>query len=130
SMAKALGARCPLAASWARRKQSNVHTPGTQASTSGGSPVGCAGAVTMLDGIEREDLAENARRIGDALMAELQVLAKNYPKVLCAVRGFGLIIGLEFEPKLLAFAGEKRSPATQVVNRLHKAGVLNVPAAN
>jgi acetylornithine/succinyldiaminopimelate/putrescine aminotransferase len=48
---------------------------------------------------------------------------------LCAVRGFGLIIGLEFESKLPAFDGEEKSPAIQVVNRLHKAGVLTVPAA-
>ena len=130
SMAKSLGGGFPIGAFWVREKYAKLLSPGTHASTFGGTPLACAVALTILDVIEREDLAENARRIGDALMAELQVLAKNYPKVLCAVRGFGLIIGLEFEPKLLAFAGEKRSPATQVVNRLHKAGVLTVPAAN
>ena len=130
SMAKSLGGGFPIGAFWVREKYAKLLSPGTHASTFGGTPLACAVALTILDVIEREDLAENARRIGDALMAELQVLAKNYPKVLCAVRGFGLIIGLEFEPKLLAFAGEERSPATQVVNRLHKAGVLTVPAAN
>jgi acetylornithine/succinyldiaminopimelate/putrescine aminotransferase len=45
------------------------------------------------------------------------------------VRGFGLIIGLEFEPTLAAFGREEKSPAIQVVNRLHRAGVLTVPAA-
>jgi len=130
AMAKSLGGGFPIGAFWVREKYAKLLSPGTHASTFGGTPLACAVALTILDVIEREDLAENARRIGDALMAELQTLAKNYPKVLCAVRGFGLIIGLEFEPKLLAFAGEKRSPATQVVNRLHKAGVLTVPAAN
>ena len=130
SMAKSLGGGFPIGAFWVREKYAKVLSPGTHASTFGGTPLACAVALTILDVIEREDLAENARRIGDSLMAELQALAKNYPKVLRAVRGFGLIIGLEFEPKLLAFAGEKRSPATQVVNRLHKAGVLTVPAAN
>ena len=130
SMAKSLGGGFPIGAFWVREKYAKLLSPGAHASTFGGTPLACAVALTILDVIEREDLAENARRIGDSLMAELQALAKNYPKVLCAVRGFGLIIGLEFEPKLLAFAGEKRSPATQVVNRLHKAGVLTVPAAN
>jgi acetylornithine/N-succinyldiaminopimelate aminotransferase len=130
SMAKSLGGGFPIGAFWVREKYAKLLSPGTHASTFGGTPLACAVALTILDVIEREDLAENARRIGDSLMAELQALAKNYPKVLCAVRGFGLIIGLEFEPKLLAFAGEERSPATQVVNRLHKAGVLTVPAAN
>jgi acetylornithine aminotransferase/acetylornithine/N-succinyldiaminopimelate aminotransferase len=129
SMAKSLGGGFPIGAFWVREKYAKVLSPGTHASTFGGTPLACAVALTILDVIEREDLAENARRIGDSLMAELQALAKNYPKVLCAVRGFGLIIGLEFEPKLPAFEGEEKSPAIQVVNRLHKAGVLTVPAA-
>ena len=129
SMAKSLGGGFPIGAFWVREKYAKLLSPGTHASTFGGTPLACAVALTILDVIEREDLAENARRIGDSLMAELQALAKNYPKVLCAVRGFGLIIGLEFEPKLPAFEGEEKSPAIQVVNRLHKAGVLTVPAA-
>src|SRR5438128_3606890 len=130
SMAKSLGGGFPIGAFWVREKYAKLLSPGTHASTFGGTPLACAVALTILDVIERDDLATNAWRIGDSLMAELQALAKNYPKVLCAVRGFGLIIGLEFEPKLLAFAAEERSPATQVVNGLHKAGVLTVPAAN
>ncbi|MFZ3375231.1 MAG: aspartate aminotransferase family protein, partial [Chthoniobacterales bacterium] len=129
SMAKSLGGGFPIGGFWVREKYAKVLSPGTHASTFGGTPLACAVALTILDVIECEDLAENARRIGDSLMAELQALAKNYPKVLCAVRGFGLIIGLEFEPKLPAFEGEQKSPAIQVVNRLHKAGVLTVPAA-
>ena len=129
SMAKSLGGGFPIGAFWVREKYAQVLSTGTHASTFGGTPLACAVALTILDVIERENLAENARRIGHSLMAELQALAKNYPKVLCAVRGFGLIIGLEFEPKLPAFEGEEKSPAIQVVNRLHKAGVLTVPAA-
>lgn len=129
SMAKSLGGGFPIGAFWVGEKYAKVLSPGTHASTFGGTPLACAVALTILDVIEREDLAENARRIGDSLMAELQGLARTYPKVLCAVRGFGLIIGLEFESKLPAFEGEEKSPAIQVVNRLHKAGVLTVPAA-
>jgi acetylornithine/N-succinyldiaminopimelate aminotransferase len=129
SMAKSLGGGFPIGAFWVREKYAKVLSPGTHASTFGGTPLACAVALTILDVIEREDLAQNARRIGDFLMAELQGLARTYPKVLCAVRGFGLIIGLEFESKLPAFEGEEKSPAIQVVNRLHKAGVLTVPAA-
>ena len=52
-----------------------------------------------------------------------------YPRVVRDVRGFGLMIGIEFEPKLAAFAGNEKSPAIQVVNRLHDKDVLTVPAA-
>jgi len=130
SMAKSLGGGFPIGAFWVREKYAKLLSPGTHASTFGGTPLACAVALTILDVIERDGLATNAWRIGVFLMSALQNLQQKFPRVLRAVRGFGLIIGLEFEPKLLAFAGEERSPATQVVNRLHKAGVLTVPAAN
>lgn len=129
SMAKSLGGGFPIGAFWVREKYAKVLSPGTHASTFGGTPLACAVALTILDVIEREDLAENARRIGGFLMSELQNLQVKFPRVLRAARGFGLIIGLEFEPEFSAFAHEEKSPAIQVVNRLHKAGVLTVPAA-
>ena len=129
SMAKSLGGGFPIGAFWVRDKFSEVLSPGTHASTFGGSPLACAVALTIFDVIEREGLAENARRIGDFLLAELQPLKKEYPQVLRDARGFGLIIGLEFEPTIPAFERDEKLPAIQVVNRLHAAGVLAVPAA-
>src|SRR5713226_7398727 len=127
SMAKSLGGGFPIGAFWVREKFSEVLSPGTHASTFGGTPLACAVALKILDVIERDDLAENARRLGDFLISELQTLSTKYSNVLRSVRGFGLIIGLEFEPKLAAFAREEESsPAIQVVNRLHRAGVLTV----
>ncbi|MEY2527427.1 MAG: acetylornithine/N-succinyldiaminopimelate aminotransferase, partial [Verrucomicrobiota bacterium] len=95
----------------------------------GGTPLACAVALKILDVIERENLEENARRMGDLLLDELRTLAKRYPKIVREVRGFGLMIGIEFEPMLPAFAREDKLPSIQVVNRLHAAGVLTVPAA-
>jgi L-lysine 6-transaminase len=85
--------------------------------------------LRVLDVIARDNLAANARHIGDFLLAELKLLAQKFPTVLCDARGFGLMIGLEFEPRLKAFQREKTTPAIQVVNRLHAAGLLTVPAA-
>jgi len=45
------------------------------------------------------------------------------------VRGVGLMIGVEFEPKLPALAREDKLPSIQIVNRLHEKNVLTVPAA-
>jgi acetylornithine/N-succinyldiaminopimelate aminotransferase len=47
-----------------------------------------------------------------------------------AVRGFGLMIGIEFNPDAPVFATDEKSPAIQVVNRLHNQNLLTVPAAN
>ena len=128
-MAKALGGGFPIGAFWVSEKFAKVLSPGTHASTFGGTPLACAVALKVLDVIERDDLAANAQRMGDFLLGELRSLAKKYPQVLRDVRGFGLIIGVEFHSDLPAFQREEKSPAIQVVDRLHAAGVLVVPAA-
>jgi acetylornithine/succinyldiaminopimelate/putrescine aminotransferase len=129
-MAKSLGGGFPIGAFWVREKYAKLLSPGSHASTFGGTPLACAVALKILEVIERDDLATNAGRIGVFLMSELQNLQQKFPRILRAVRGLGLMIGLEFEPEFPAFAHEEKSPAIQVVNRLHDAGVLTVPAAN
>jgi acetylornithine/N-succinyldiaminopimelate aminotransferase len=129
AMAKSLGGGFPIGAFWLREKHADVLSPGTHATTFGGTPLACAVALKILDVIERENLAENARRLGDFLLNELRSLAKKYPKVVREVRGVGLMIGIEFEPKLPALAREDKLPSIQIVNRLHEKNVLTVPAA-
>jgi len=129
-MAKSLGGGFPIGAFWVGEKYAKLVSPGSHGSTFGGTPLACAVALKILEVIERDDLATNAGRIGVFLMSELQNLQQKFPRVLRAVRGLGLMIGLEFEPEFPALAHEEKSPAIQVVNRLHDAGVLTVPAAN
>jgi acetylornithine/succinyldiaminopimelate/putrescine aminotransferase len=59
---------------------------------------------------------------------ELQRLIRKFPAVLKDVRGFGLMIGLEFRADAPGFGGTDKTPALQVVERLHAAGLLTVPA--
>ena len=129
AMAKSLGGGFPIGAFWLHEKHADVLSPGTHATTFGGTPLACAVALKVLDVIERENLAENARRLGDFLLNELRSLAKKYPKIVREARGVGLMIGIEFEPKLLAFTREEKLPSIQIVNRLHEKNVLTVPAA-
>jgi len=130
SMAKSLGGGFPIGAFWVREKFAELLSAGTHASTFGGTPLGCAVALKILDVIARDHLAENARRIGDFLIGELEHLRQKYPRVLRAVRGFGLMIGIDFDPNAAVFAPDEKSPAIQVVNRLHNRNLLTVPAAN
>jgi predicted acetylornithine/succinylornithine family transaminase len=120
SMAKSLGGGFPIGAFWVREKYAKLLSPGSHASTFGGTPLACAVALTILDVIERERLAENARVVGEFLLDELRRLKKEYPQILRDVRGLGLMIGIEFDPKFSAI---------QTVNRLHEKNVLAVPAA-
>jgi acetylornithine/succinyldiaminopimelate/putrescine aminotransferase len=128
SMAKALGGGFPLGAFWVREKYAEVLSAGSHATTFGGNPLGCAVALKVLEVIERDQLAENAREIGSFVVGELRRLIRKFPAVLKEVRGFGLMIGLEFRADAPGFSGCEKSPALQVVERLHAAGVLTVPA--
>lgn len=128
-MAKSLGGGFPIGAFWVRDKFAGFLSPGTHASTFGGTPLACAVALKILDVIERDHLAENARRVGDFLVDRLREIQRKYPGVVREVRGLGLIIGIEFEPNLPALARDEKSPAIQIVNRLHEKNLLTVPAA-
>jgi predicted acetylornithine/succinylornithine family transaminase len=129
SMAKALGGGFPIGAFWVREKFGGLLSAGTHASTFGGTPLACAVAERILDVVARDNLAANARRVGELLIDRLRLMQGKYPRIMSDVRGLGLMIGIEFEPKLPIFTNEEKSPAIQVVNRLHEKGVLTVPAA-
>ena len=120
SMAKGLGGGFPIGAFWVREKFAGLLSAGTHASTFGGTPLACAVALRILDVIERDDLAGNARRIGNFLLDRLRDLQRKYPRVLRDVRGSGLMIGIEFDPKIAAI---------ETVKRLHEKNLLTIPAA-
>jgi len=56
-----------------------------------------AAGIATLDVIEHERLIENAARMGDRLMRELNAIIPHY-EMLRDVRGKGLMIGIEFGP--------------------------------
>ena len=121
SMAKGLGGGFPIGAFWVRDKFAVLLSAGTHASTFGGTPLACAVALRVLDVIERNDLEANARRLGNLLLDRLRDLQRKYPNVLRDVRGLGLMIGIEFNPKF---------GAIEIAKRLHEKNLLTVPAAN
>jgi acetylornithine aminotransferase/acetylornithine/N-succinyldiaminopimelate aminotransferase len=128
SMANSLGGGFPVGAVWVREPYADLLSPGTHNSTLGGNPLGCAVALKILEIIERDQLADNAREIGSFMVGEMQRLIRKFPSVLKEVRGFGLMIGLEFRADAPGFRGVDKTPANQVVHRLHETGVLTVPA--
>ena len=76
---------------------------GNTISTFGGNPVTMTAARAVIDVIEKENLRENARVVGDYLRAGLEDLAKKYP-LIGDVRGMGLMQALEL-------VGESKAPA-------------------
>jgi len=129
SMAKSLGGGVPIGAFWVREPFADLLGPGTHASTFGGTPLACAVALRILEVIEREKLADNARTLGDFFITELSRLAKKYPGVIGDVRGLGLMIGFELTPDLAKLPGDRSEPQSiRFVNLLHAAGLLTIPA--
>jgi acetylornithine aminotransferase/acetylornithine/N-succinyldiaminopimelate aminotransferase len=128
SMAKSLGGGFPIGAFWVRAPYADLLGPGTHATTFGGTPLACAVALKILEVVEREHLAENARNLGAWLAAELDRLAVTYPTVVKRVRGLGFMLGLELAENIPGFAGSDKPAALQFVNRLHTIGALTVPA--
>ena len=117
AMAKSLGAGYPIGAVWIREPYQDVFGPGSHGTTYGGSPLACAVALTVLDVVEREKLAENIRARGDELKKGLEALIGT--RGMKAVNGMGGLLGLVVEDE----------PA-KVVARLTAAGLILIPAAN
>ncbi len=135
SMAKSLGGGFPIGAFWVRDevhgvKLSDILGPGMHATTYGGTPLACAVALRVLEVVQRDRLADNARNLGAWLKSELERLVREFPGVLVGVRGLGMMIGFELAPKeqVPALAAGEKTAAAQFVDRLHAAGLLTIPA--
>jgi 4-aminobutyrate aminotransferase-like enzyme len=81
-------------------------------STFGGNPVACAAGNSVLDVIERDNLIDQGRRVGDYLRQQLRELA-NRQRLIGDVRGHGMLAGLE-----LVTNRDTKSPATEETRRL------------
>jgi LysW-gamma-L-lysine/LysW-L-ornithine aminotransferase len=65
-------------------------------STFGGNPLACAAALATLEIIERENLPERARTLGQYFMEELRAIKSEKIR---EVRGLGLMVGIELKEK-------------------------------
>lgn len=98
TLAKALGGGLPIGAAVAREKFQDVLTPGTHASTFGGSPIVCAAALGVFEAIRKEKLLANTNRMASYLKKKLEALKKKH-RMIKEIRNLGLIIGVELSIK-------------------------------
>ncbi|OFT82045.1 acetylornithine transaminase [Corynebacterium sp. HMSC29G08] len=91
TMAKGIGGGLPLGAVIATGEVAKTFTPGSHGTTFGGNPVACAAANAVLDVIDKDFLAEVARK-GDAFAERLRGIDG-----VKAVRGRGLMVGAVLE---------------------------------
>lgn len=112
SLAKALGGGLPLSAVVAKPELAELLHPGMLGTTFGGNPCACAGALAVLETIEKEGLLEKAKTSGALFREGLEALMATYPQIL-EVRGRGLLIGMVVE-----------GSAKEVVDACRLGGVL------
>lgn len=130
SMAKSLGNGFPIGAFWIREPHADLLGAGTHGTTYGGNLLGCAVALKVFEIIERDGLAENARKMGEFFRDAIVKLGEKYPGVIKGPRGLGLMIGIELAEKaqIKSFASSDKAAATLFVGALHEAGLLTIPA--
>ena len=93
-LAKALGGGFPIAAVIARPDVAEALTPGTHATTYGGSPLGCACVLAVFEAVEKQKLLERTVQLGAVALARMQGWAKRFAFIR-DVRGRGLMLGME-----------------------------------
>ena len=119
TLAKALGNGMPVGACVVNNAASQVFGPGNHGSTFGGNPLASATALSVLDVLERDNLADQASQSGALLKKLLADALAGKPGVK-EVRGVGLLLAIELN-----------NPCGELVMKAADKGLLiNVTADN
>ena len=114
-LGKALGGGLlPVSAFCARESVMGVFKPGDHGSTFGGNALGAAVGLAAINVLLDEKLAERAATMGAYLLQRLKAISS---PVVTEVRGKGLLVGVELDPKHVS--------ARQFVETLLKHGILS-----
>ena len=121
TLAKGLGSGMPIGLMVGARKIMEKWPPGSHANTYGGNPLCCAAALATLK-LVSGGYMDNARVMGERTLVRLRQFAQDFP-VIGEVRGFGLMIGMEFVKDRASKAPAKEI-ATRLVARAFENGLL------
>ena len=125
AVGKSLGAGyAPIAATMVTNKILEPIKKGSGLIMSGhtysGHPLSCATALRVLQVVEQDNLLDNVNEIGSYIKNSLEELKKKY-SVINIVRGKGLMIGIEFDPKA-------KGLQANLIERCYQNGLLVYPA--
>ena len=94
TMAKGIGNGAPLGACVTRPEIAETMKNRVHFNTYGGNPISMTQGLATLEVIDREDIQENAPKVGGHLKNRLLELQKRQP-LIGEVRGLGLMLGVE-----------------------------------
>lgn len=96
TVAKSLAGGFPLSGVIGRAHIVDAVEPGGLGGTYGGSPIGCAAALAVLDVIEQEKLLARAEAIGSKIREHIGALMRtNAGATIANLRGLGAMIGFD-----------------------------------
>lgn len=95
TLAKGIADGFPMGCCLARGSAAETLVPGDHGSTFAGQPLACAAALATLDVIEDERLMQNAALVGAHFRDALCNLSRTVNGAITAVRGRGLMIGVD-----------------------------------
>jgi acetylornithine/succinyldiaminopimelate/putrescine aminotransferase len=98
SLAKGMGSGIPIGAFLAKESAA-VFVPGDHGSTFGGNPLTCAAAYAVIKYIIENDIAGNAKKVGQYLIEGLKELQKKHTFI-TDVRGRGLLVAIGFDREI------------------------------
>jgi 4-aminobutyrate aminotransferase / (S)-3-amino-2-methylpropionate transaminase / 5-aminovalerate transaminase len=96
---KGISSSLPISAVIGRKDIMGLYPPGSMTSTHSGSPLPVVAAIESLKIIKKEKLVENARKLGEILIPELDRIRNKYPVVLGCMHGKGLVAGIQVVKK-------------------------------
>ena len=101
TLAKGLGGGVPIGAVLATNDAATGFQLGDHGSTFGGNPLACAAANAVLGIITEDRLCFNAGTISELIVNKLNQI-KEKRGYIKEVRGMGLLIGIEFDERIMA----------------------------
>ena len=113
STAKGIGGGLPLGATMLFDKTENVYTPGSHGSTFGGNPVSCAGAISIIQRLNEDFLAEVEKK------SQYIIETLSACEGVKGITGLGLMLGIETEKDV-----------NEVLSCCQQNGVLPIKAKN
>lgn len=113
STAKGIGGGLPLGATMLFEKTENVYTPGSHGSTFGGNPVSCAGAISIIERLDENFLADVEKK------SQYIIETLSACEGVKSISGLGLMLGIETEKDV-----------NEVLSYCQQNGVLPIKAKN
>ncbi len=93
--AKGIAGGFPIATVTGKAEIMDAPLPGGLGGTYGGSPLGCAAALAVLEVMEEEGLVARANEIGERIVSRIRALQEQYPQVIGEIRSAGAMIAME-----------------------------------